>query len=166
MATTLLGTNATTSLVSLIFSAAAADADIATIQQGILDDAVADGTASTQNGDTHTNTTIDSLVSTVGLHVGDLVAGSGVAAGTTIASIDSATAITVSDATTASASVDLTFFTQRVWPGAFAKNGLLAIPNRGIVKVLAGDYVAVDPVTGWPILVSAFAAAHGPFTIT
>lgn len=48
-----------------------------------------------------------------------------------------------------------------IWPGGFEFNsGLLSIPNRGVVKVLPGDYVAVDP-TGWPILVSAAAIASG-----
>jgi hypothetical protein len=62
-----------------------------------------------QNGATHTNTTIDSLTSTSELFVGQTVSGPGVAAGTTVASITSSTAITVSIATTASATVALTF---------------------------------------------------------
>jgi hypothetical protein len=37
---------------------------------------------------------------------------------------------------------------------AWALNGLLYVPNRGVLKVLPGDYVAYDP-NGWPILVSA-----------
>lgn len=47
-----------------------------------------------------------------------------------------------------------------VWPGAFSQDGLLFIPNRGVLKVLPGDYVGVD-ATGWPILVSANAIASG-----
>ena len=49
-----------------------------------------------------------------------------------------------------------------IWPGAFAQTGLLYVPNRGILKCLAGDYVGVDAATGWPILVSARAAASNP----
>jgi len=45
-----------------------------------------------------------------------------------------------------------------IWPGAFAQNGLLYVPNRGVLKVLPGDFVGVD-TTGWPILVSKAAAA-------
>jgi hypothetical protein len=37
---------------------------------------------------------------------------------------------------------------------AFSQNGLLYVPNRGVLQVLPGDYVAVDS-DGWPILVSA-----------
>ncbi len=37
--------------------------------------------------------------------------------------------------------------------GAFEQNGLLFIPNRGVLRVLPGDYVGVD-ANGWPILVS------------
>lgn len=51
------------------------------------------------------------------------------------------------------------------WPGAFASTGLLYIPNRGILQMLPGDYVGVDS-TGWPILVSAYAIANGPWTHT
>ena len=45
-----------------------------------------------------------------------------------------------------------------IMPGAFSNQGLLYVPNRGILQVLAGDYVAID-ATGWPILVSANAIA-------
>ena len=45
-----------------------------------------------------------------------------------------------------------------VVPGAFefalGGNSVLYIPNRGVLKVLPGDYVAYDP-NGWPILVAA-----------
>lgn len=44
------------------------------------------------------------------------------------------------------------------WPGAFSKNGLLYVPNRGVLRLLPGDYVGFDAATGWPILVSADAA--------
>lgn len=49
-----------------------------------------------------------------------------------------------------------------VFPGAFSLSGLLYIPNRGILQVQDGDYVAFDAATGWPILVSATAAASNP----
>ena len=48
-----------------------------------------------------------------------------------------------------------------VWPGAFefqGGSGLLYVPNRGVLKILPGDYVAYDP-NGWPILVAAAAIA-------
>src|ERR1700687_2642240 len=51
-----------------------------------------------------------------------------------------------------------------IWAGAFSQAGLLYIPNRGVLKVLPGDYVGVDLTTGWPILVSARAIAAGPWT--
>ena len=53
-----------------------------------------------------------------------------------------------------------------VYPGAFSSQGLLYVPNRGVLKVLPGDYVAYDTTTGWPILLSAYAAASGPYTHT
>lgn len=40
-----------------------------------------------------------------------------------------------------------------IYPGAFEANGLLFVPNRGVLRVLPGDYIGVD-ANGWPILVS------------
>lgn len=97
MATATMGTAATTTLTALVVSAADAAADIATIQQAILDD---------QN------------------------------------------------------------IAHPVWPGAWSLNGLLYVPNRGFLKPLPGDYVAVDPATGWPILVSKLAAAGASWVHT
>jgi hypothetical protein len=48
-------------------------------------------------------------------------------------------------------------------PGAFSRNGLLFIPNRGVLKVLAGDFVAIDSA-GPPVLVSANSAANANWT--
>lgn len=47
-----------------------------------------------------------------------------------------------------------------VFPGALTRSGFLSVPNRGILRVLPGDYVAVD-ANGWPILLSANAIAGG-----
>lgn len=52
-----------------------------------------------------------------------------------------------------------------IFPGAYAQNSLLYVPNRGILKVLPGDYVGVDS-QGWPILVSKNSIANGPWTHT
>ena len=52
-----------------------------------------------------------------------------------------------------------------VMPQAFSANGLLYVPNRGILKMLPGDYVAWDTTTGWPIVVSGYTAANGPYHI-
>lgn len=53
-----------------------------------------------------------------------------------------------------------------IYPQAFSANGLLYVPNRGVLQMLPGDYVGVDPTTGWPILVSAYAIASGPWAVT
>ena len=52
-----------------------------------------------------------------------------------------------------------------IFPGAYAQNGLLFIPNRGVLKVLPGDYVGVDS-QGWPILVSKNSIANAAWTHT
>lgn len=43
-------------------------------------------------------------------------------------------------------------------PGSFARDGLLFVPNRGVMRVLPGDYVVYGS-SGWPILLSAAAVA-------
>ena len=48
---------------------------------------------------------------------------------------------------------------------AYSRNGILFFPNRGWLKCLPGDYVAVDG-RGWPILLSADTIANGPWTHT
>jgi len=96
MATSTLGTNATTSLTSLVNSATMVPADLATIQNGIKDDVI---------------------------------------------------------------------ITHPVWPGAYSYMDLLYVPNRGVLKVLPGDFVGVD-TNGWPILVSAYSIATGGWTHT
>lgn len=57
--------------------------------------------AVTFTGDTHTNTTIDNISSTSGLIAGQLITGTGIQAGTRIASVDSGTSLTTTLATTA-----------------------------------------------------------------
>lgn len=53
--------------------------------------------------------------------------------------------------------------THPIFPGAFSSQGLLYIPNRGILQVLPGDYVGIDS-QGWPILVSANSIANAAWT--
>jgi hypothetical protein len=50
--------------------------------------------------------------------------------------------------------------THPTWPGAFSTNGLLFVPNRGLLKILPGDYVAYDD-RGWPVLLSSDTIANG-----
>ena len=52
-------------------------------------------------------------------------------------------------------------------PEAFSNNGLLYLPEeRGVIRLNPGDWVAVDPTTGWPLAISAYAIANGAFTHT
>lgn len=47
-----------------------------------------------------------------------------------------------------------------LWNGAYSQTGLLVLPaNRGVIRALPGDFIGVDPATGFPILISAAAAA-------
>jgi hypothetical protein len=55
--------------------------------------------------------------------------------------------------------------TQHIYQ-SFTQHGLLYVPNRGVLKVEAGDVVAVD-INGWPILISAQSIAAGnAYTLT
>lgn len=179
MALRTLGTNATTSLNCLTsWSQVLSAADVAAITQSISSDENfglildqqgfapgAKGILAT--GSTHSNATLDTLVSTGGgplssILVGDLVLGVGITPGTFVQAIASSTSVTLSQAATASASIRVAFL--RV-SGAL-KTGLslydqrLVIPNRGTLKILPGDIVAIDNI-GWPILVSGAAIAYG-----
>lgn len=51
-------------------------------------------------------------------------------------------------------------------PGSWAHTGILYVPGRGILIAQPGDYVAVGPASGWPLLVSGAAAASGDFVHT
>ena len=55
--------------------------------------------------------------------------------------------------------------TNPIWGGAYAQQGLLSIPNRGVLKCLPGDFIGFD-ASGWPILLSAVAAANANWVHT
>lgn len=51
---------------------------------------------------------------------------------------------------------------QATWPESFSRAGnILHIPNRGVLKILPGDFIAYDVASGWPILVSGLAITNG-----
>ena len=49
---------------------------------------------------------------------------------------------------------------------AYIKNGVLVVPNRGMLQLRNGDFVCWDATTGWPIVLSGDAAQNGPYTHT
>jgi hypothetical protein len=176
MALRTLGTTSTTILNALSpWTQVLSQADVAAISQAITEDTAfgtllsgfgfgADGVLAT--GATHTNTTLDTLVSTGGaglasIQIGDLVLGAGITPGTYVQTV-AGTVVTLSQPATASASIRAAF----IRPGPETINGLsgngsqLYVPNRGILKVLPGDVVAIDN-TGWPILVSGTSLGYG-----
>ena len=79
----------------------------------------------TFTGDTHTNTVIDNIASTVGLYPGQVITGTGIQAATRIATITSATAITTTLATTAT-------------------NAGVTITKEAIAKIIDADFPASD----------------------
>lgn len=146
---------------------ALAPADLASISQGIVGDKNfgTNPTGILATGSTHTNTVLDSLVFVAGgplaaIRVGMLVSGRGIVPGTFVVAKPTATSVTLSVASTATASGVKIGFAAPVPGNRLSFEGLLELPGgRGTVKVFPGDVVAIDN-TGWPILVSAASIAY------
>jgi hypothetical protein len=178
MALHTIGTKAASSLVCApAWSAVEAMADTAAISAAITPDEVfgallsgysAGATAVLGTSATHSNTVLDTLVATGGaalaqIHVGDLVLKADVPPGTFVASITSGTAVVLSQAASGSNAGRVAFVRRNKTQGIVGvdvQNGLVTIPGRGILKMRPGDVIAVDPATGWPVLVSAAAIAY------
>jgi hypothetical protein len=47
---------------------------------------------------------------------------------------------------------------------AYSRQGMLIIPDRGILKLKTGDMICWDTTTGWPFVLSADARVNGPYT--
>lgn len=113
-------------------------------------------------GTTHSNTTIDSIASTTGMFVGQQIAGSGIPTGTTIASITSGTAITISQAATASATVPLSISGQFITLSANATGSAnaesiaIAGGTSGMPLWAAGNTTGAIQLAGIPQAVKQF----------
>ncbi len=175
------GTTSTTALKGLLFnpvqgvgqgSAASllAPADLAGIAAAITDDnffATSNPNGILATGTTHSNETLDTLVSTGGgplsaIQTGFLVLGVGIVPGTFVTGFNNAgkTSVGLSQNASAGASgVRIAFIPPNQQNMKLSANGQLLIPNRGLLKVLPGDYVFIDN-TGWPILLSGATAGY------
>jgi hypothetical protein len=106
------------------------------------------------------------------IHVGDIVLGSNadIVPGTYVAAI-SGTTVTLSQAASSSGASKAVAFVRLGYDFAgvegISANGQLFVPNRGFLKVLPGDVVAVDS-SGFPYLISgnsiAYAGSDWTFT--
>ncbi len=171
MALKTLGTTTPTRLPCLpAWAASLLVADVAAVGQAITDDSRiasilyggggAGPTAALVTGTTNGTTAISALASVSGaavasILVGDLALGDGVTPGTFVTVAPGAgTALTLSQATASNgAGIKLIFVRPGANPDISLDGAQLFIPQRGVLKVLPGDVVAVDN-TGWPILVS------------
>lgn len=122
----------------------------------------------TETGNTHSNTTLDTLsVGTSFLMVGQQVSGAGIPAGTTIASITSATAIVLSQAATATASgITVTFGSAPNYSSGFNASGSFALPLFSLTDVPGCDFAI--PETQTIVAGASFVPAPGAgiFAIT
>lgn len=164
-------------LTAVQVSSSLSAADMASINQSILDDqAIVSSTsfgpsaAAIQGGIIFAGTTTTSLstitspsiasptgVTVSGIRVGQQVSGYGLASGTTVVSVSTNT-IQLSAAPTVGQNSGYFIAVQNSQKSNFANPTYLTIPNRGTLKVLPGDVVAYDS-SGWPILVSKEAIA-------
>jgi hypothetical protein len=176
MALRTIGTKAATTLACLSgWSQVLAAADLAAIGSAISDDrgfaALLSGYSAGTSYVLTTATTAGSVTLTVvtaavgsppvtQIRVGDLVLGhaADIVPGTYVAAFSGTTATLSQAAASTGASKTIAFLRADGMPG-IGREGLLAIPNRGIIKVLPGDVVAVD-ATGFPYLISANAIAY------
>lgn len=160
MALRTLGTTTTTRLQCLnAWGQSLSDADIAAISQSITDDAQiasilgggspgAAGVLAT--GNTHSNTTLDTLAASAGgplssIGVGDLVLGNGIPAGTFVAVVGAgSTSVTLSQAASGTAAISVAFISPSDNKPSLQRVGQLMVPRRGLLSVLPGDIVAVD----------------------
>lgn len=91
----------------------------------------------------------------------------GTAATNTLTGLTFSSTMTVADAATIRAGIkDDLINGSPIFPGAFLAAGLLFIPNRGVLKLIPGDVVAFNAVSGWPIMLSAAAAASANWVYT
>jgi hypothetical protein len=172
MALRSLGTNANNSLVALsAWSSALANADFANIENAIIDDLIFGSVlgqpqsgvkAVLATGSTHANTTLDTLAAVSGpglaqIQVGDLALGAGIVPGTFVSAKPTGTSVTLSQAATGNAAGVRVAFARvvaSIGGGDLSRDGRLFVPNRGILKILPGDIIAVDNI-GFPYLVPA-----------
>ncbi len=173
MALHLIGSKAANSLPCLAaWSTVLSASDVAAIDGSITNDgafgavtgrAETGPTAMIGTGNTHSNTTLDTLVSVSGapvsqIQVGDIVFGPGIPTETFVQAVSGGgTSITLSKAATATtAGINVAIVRNpATQPYGLSQGGLLTIPHRGFLKVLPGDVVALDPAIGFPYLIPA-----------
>lgn len=121
-------------------------------------------TTASITGTTHTNTVIDGIGSTSNLVVGMKLSGAGLAVGTVIVSITSATAIVVSPATTASATVAITTVAP-LNPNPAPGYAWIKLKDN-YARYIGGFNGFVSPTTGGTIAINGAALTVGnPYII-
>lgn len=167
-------------LTAVQVSAALAAADVATIDQSIADDQAivsmnlgpsastiqaaiiftADITTTQMSGLTNVSISTPATATIASIRPGQWIYGPSIPTGQQVLSASGTTIhMTGTDTPTAVATGNTYFVTGRRLAGSFSTNGELFIPNRGVLKLFPGDYVAVDN-SGWPILLSAESVAY------
>ncbi len=168
-------TNNLTGIPAVQVSASLSAADVATMDQLIADDQAivnmnlgpggttiqagiiftADITTTSLSGLTNVTISTPATATIASIRPGQWIYGPNIPTGQQVLSASGTTIhMTGTDTPTAVATANTYFVTGRRLAGSFSTNGELFIPNRGVLKIFPGDYVAVDN-SGWPILLSA-----------
>lgn len=158
-----VGTTSTTVLVGMTISGAPAASDVATISQSMYDDAYFSATTTALTANSAASSAVLSSVSAfTNINIGNYIVGTGIQAGTIVLSTATASSqLTMSNpaSATQTASPFVTVPPGRDFSGISGGITTITIPNRGTLKLFAGDVIAVDTQTGWPIVLSKAAAA-------
>lgn len=158
MATHTLGTKSSSTLTALLYATSLAEADVATLNGLAVDDQLLLNAGILFTATTNSTAALTAISPSGAAIQGMQIWGSGIPAGT-IATVASGTTATLNQAATSGASGVKMFALPQALFNMFSKQGLLYVPNRGVLTILPGDYVAVD-ASGWPILVSKEAVAY------
>lgn len=159
-------------LTAVQFSASLSAADIGTMEQLVVDDLAvrqqaqsaspiqagivftANVTTTALSGLTSVSVASPSGATIANIQPGQWLYGPGVPAGAQVISASSTTIhFSGTDTPTTVQTGGYYFTIGKKMAGCINTQGQLVVPNRGVLKVLPGDVIAVDP-SGWPILLS------------
>lgn len=161
-----------TGLTAVQYTAALSAADMATMEQLVVDDQAfrsqTQNATPIQSGVVFTADTVTTALtgltscqfsSPTGVQIGSIqpghwLYGPNIPVGAQVISASGSTVHFSGSDTPLANQTQATFFTlAKPMKGTINREGQLVIPNRGVLKVLPGDVIAVDP-SGWPFLLS------------
>lgn len=173
-----LTTSYLTGITAVEFSPSLPASDVATMEQLVVNDLAArqqsesatplqaavvftaDTATTVGSGLTSVQLSSPAGATIASIQPGQFLYGPNIPVGATVLSVSGSTIHFSGTDTPLATQSQATFFVLgQKMEGSFNRQGQLVVPNRGVLKMLPGDVVAVDP-SGWPILLSAQALAY------